>query len=372
MARDYYEILGVSRDASEDEIKKAFRRRARELHPDVNPDDPEAEARFKEAAEAYEVLSNAESRQIYDRYGHEGVRGRAGATSDFAEFGSFQDLFDAFFGGDIFGRAGGRPGRRAGEDLAVAVDISFVESARGVSRTVELERDAACDTCEGTGVAPGSRLVRCESCAGQGQIRQVARGPFGQFLRTAVCQACQGRGEVPAERCPTCVGRGRVRRKEEVTLEIPGGIATGQRIRMSGAGHAGEPGAPAGDLYVLVRVAEDERFHRDGLDVVTHAQVPVTEAMVGGEVTVPTIDGEARVEIRAGTQPGDEIVLRHKGFPALEGRGRGDQRVIVDVRIPKVTADEGKQAVAALASTIDDRSYREEAGFFERLRHAFR
>lgn len=368
MTRDYYEVLGVERDATDEEIKKAFRRRARELHPDVNPDDPEAEARFKEAAEAYEVLSSQETRSLYDRYGHEGVKGRASA-SDFTGFGSFQDLFDAFFGGDVFGR---RAGPRSGEDIGVRAEISFVESARGVTREVEVDRDEACDVCEGTGAAPGSRLVQCETCAGQGQVRQVTRGPFGQFLRTQVCPTCSGRGESPAERCPKCIGRGRVRRKAEISIEIPAGIAAGQRIRLGGQGHAGEPGGSAGDLYVLVQVADDPRFHREGLDVLTHASVPVTEAMLGGEVMVPTVDGEARVEIRAGAQPGDEIVLRGKGFPALEGRGRGDQRVVLDVRVPKVTSDEGKEAVLALAETLDDRSYQQEAGFFERLRHAFR
>jgi molecular chaperone DnaJ len=367
MSRDYYEVLGVERGASAEDIKKAFRKRARELHPDVNPD-PSAEAQFKEAAEAYEVLSDAESRALYDRYGHEGVKGRA-AGSDYADFGSFQDLFDAFFGGDVFGR---RSGPRPGEDIAVAVDISFVESARGVSREVEVERDEECEVCSGSGAAPGTRLERCETCAGQGQVRQVTRGPFGQFLRTQVCSSCHGRGEIPAERCPNCLARGRVRKTSRVSVEIPAGISGGQRIRLSGRGHAGEVGAAAGDLYVLVRVAADERFHRDGLDVVTHAGVPVTEAMVGGEVTVPTVDGEAKVEVRAGAQPGDEVVLRGKGFPALEGRGRGDQRIVLDVRVPKVTDDEGKQAVASLAATLDERSYQQESGFFERLRHAFR
>ena len=368
MSRDYYEVLGVARDAAPEEIKKAFRKRARELHPDVNPGDPEAEARFKETAEAYEVLSNPETRAVYDRYGHEGVRGRGGGT-DFADFGSFQDLFDAFFGGDAFGR---RSGPQRGEDIAVSVTISFVESARGVAREVEVDRDAVCDVCEGSGAAPGSGLERCETCAGQGQVRQVVRGPLGQFLRTQACPTCAGRGEVPAQRCPNCLARGRVRAHATVSLEIPAGISGGQRIRMSGQGHAGEAGAPAGDLYVLVQVSADERLHRDGLDVVVHAGVPVTEAMVGGEITVPTVDGEARVEVRPGTQPGDEVVLRGKGFPALEGRRRGDQRVVLDVKVPKVTSDEGKQAVQALGETLDERSYQHESGFFERLRHAFR
>lgn len=366
MRRDYYEILGVSRDAREDEIKKAFRRKARELHPDVNPD-PDAEARFKEAAEAYEVLADPETRELYDRYGHDGLRGRP--APDFADFASFQDLFDAFFGGDVFGR---RAGRRSGDDVAVAVEISFAESALGTTRPLEYEVVAACETCSGSGAAPGSRMQRCATCAGQGQVRQVTRGPFGQFLRTQVCPECRGAGEAPAEPCPDCRGAGRRPAVGRLTIDVPAGIADGQRIRIPGRGAAGERGAPPGDLYVLVQVAEDERFARDGLDIVTRVAVPVTDAMVGATVTVPTVDGEAHLELRPGTHPGDEMVLRGKGFPAINGRGRGDQRVVVEVRVPKVQTDEGREAVARLAEHLTERSYREDEGFFDRLKHAFR
>jgi molecular chaperone DnaJ len=365
--RDYYEILGIARGASEDEIKKAFRRKARELHPDVNPD-PGAEAQFKEAAEAYEVLSNAESRELYDAYGHDGLRGRA--SSDFADFGTFQDLFDAFFGGDVFGRGGRRAAH--GQDAGVALSISFVESALGVEREVEYDAVVACGTCQGSGQAEGARMERCAQCAGQGQLRQIVRGPLGQFIRTQVCPACAGAGEVPSEPCPTCNGAGRVAEKRRLSVQIPGGIASGQQVRLVGRGHAGERGAPPGDLYVAVEVEPDERFRRDGMDVVTRVAVPVTEAMVGANLTVPTVDGEAHVEIRPGTQSGDQVVLRGKGFPAIQGRGRGDQRVVIDVRIPKVQHDEGRKAVQRLAETLDDKSYREDEGFFGRLKHAFR
>lgn len=367
MKRDYYEILGLAREASEEDIKKAFRRRARELHPDVNPD-PQAESLFKEAAEAYEALSNPETRELYDRYGHDGLRGRA-TSSDFADFSSFQDLFDAFFGGDIFGR---QAGRRAGDDVAMAVQISFVESASGAARPLEYEVIGACATCDGSGAAPGSQMVRCAACGGQGQVRQVARGPFGQFLRTQVCPTCRGAGESPSEACAACGGHGRTPTTQSLTVDIPAGIANGQRIRIPGRGAAGERGAPAGDLYVQVRVAEDERFSREGLDVVTRVAVPVTDAMVGAPVTVPTVDGEAHVELRPGTQSGDELVLRGKGFPALNGRGRGDQRIVVEVRVPRVQTEDGRRAVERLAETLDARSYREDESFFDRLKHAFR
>lgn len=366
--RDHYEVLGVPKDAGDDDIKRAFRRKARELHPDVNPDDPEAEGKFKEAAEAYEVLSDPESRQMYDRFGHDGVR-QAGRGSDFADFGSFQDLFDAFFGGDPFGSRGSN---RRGDDLGVAVEISFEESATGVEREIEFEAIAPCDTCEGSGAAPGAGLDRCPSCGGQGQVREVARGPFGQFLRTQACSHCRGAGEIPAERCAACAGAGRQVRSRLAKVEIPAGISTGQQIRLTGKGHAGERGSAAGDIYVQVEVADDPRFHRQDLDVLTTVSVPVTDAMVGTEVSVPILGGETTVEVKAGTQHGEQIVLKGKGFPSLRGRGRGDQRVLVEVRIPRVEDEAGRKAVADLGGHLTDKSYREDEGLFERLKHAFR
>ena len=366
MKRDYYEILGVARDADEADIKKAFRRKARELHPDVNPD-PKAEEMFKEAAEAYETLSNAETRGLYDRYGHDGLRGRT--TSDFTDFGSFQDLFDAFFGGDVFGRG---QGAASGDDVGVAVQLTFAESALGVTRAIEYGVVGACEVCEGSGAAPDSGMERCATCGGQGQVRQVSRGPFGQFLRTQVCPSCRGKGEIPSAACETCNGAGRVAGRRRINVTIPGGIASGQQIRVAGRGHAGERGASPGDLFVAVGVEPDERFRRDGLDVVTRVVVPVTDAMLGANITVPTVDGEAHVELRSGIQSGDQVVLRGKGFPALQGRGRGDQRVVVEVRIPKVQAEDARKAVEKLAETLDERAYREDEGFFDRLKHAFR
>jgi molecular chaperone DnaJ len=369
MKRDYYEILGVPRDADEDAIKKAFRRRARELHPDVNPD-PTAEAQFKEAAEAYEALANPESRGIYDRFGHDGLRGRGTGATDFADFGSFQDLFDAFFGGDVFGRRGS--GRRGGDDVAVGVQLSFVESATGKSERIDYEVVAACDACGGSGGAPDSEIIRCATCGGQGQVRRVARTPLGQIVRTELCPECRGAGDRPTEPCAGCRGRGRRPTVQSIEVEIPAGIANGQRIRMPGQGAAGERGAPRGDLYVHVEVADDARFRREGLDVVTRVAVPVTDAMVGASVTVPTVEGEAEVQLRAGTQPGDEYVLRGKGFPAVSARGRGDQRVVIEVRVPRVQTEDGRRAVERLAENLDAGSYREDEGFFDRLKHAFR
>ena len=368
--RDYYDILGVPRDASEADVKKAFRTLARKLHPDVNQEDPTAEARFKEVAEAYEVLASAESRELYDRFGHDGLNGRP--ASDFAEFGSFQDLFDAFFGGDIFGRGSGRRRTPPGDDLLVGIEISFVESALGAERDLELEIIETCAACSGSGAKPGGRVERCSTCNGQGQVRSVSRGPFGQFLRTELCSDCRGSSEIILDRCEDCEGRGRRGALRTFQVQVPAGISHGQRIRLAGRGNAGGPGAPSGDLYVEVRVTPDERFERDGLDVVTRLPVPVTVAMIGGTATVPTVEDEQQLELRPGTQPGDVLLIKGKGFPSLQGRGRGDQRVVVDIQIPKVTTDAGRQAVAGLAEHLTEKNYRGDEGLFDRIRHAFR
>lgn len=371
--RDYYDLLGVTQGASETELKSAFRRMARELHPDLNPGDPQSEARFKEVAEAYEVLSDPETRARYDRFGHAGVRGAGGGGGGAGAhgFGSFQDIFDAMFnGGDM---SGGASGPAAGDDVLVGTAISFVESATGVERTVQVDRTQTCGTCEGSGATPGTPVHTCDACQGQGQVRQVMRGPLGQFVRARPCPSCGGSGQAIANPCRDCRGRGRVRGRAEVSVRIPAGIDSGQRIRMGGRGGAGERDAPAGDLYVEVRVTPDERFARDGLDIISEVTVSVTDAMVGATVTAATVAGEEDVEIRAGVQPGDEIRLKGKGFPAIQGRGQGDQIVVVNVRVPRLTSDEGREAVRPLAEHLSDAGDDgDDEGFFGRLRHAFR
>lgn len=362
-SRDYYDVLGVPRDADDETIKKAFRRLARELHPDVNPDDPTAEERFKEVAEAYKVLSEPDTRQIYDRHGHAGLRGAAGP--DMTGFASFQDIFESLFGGgDIFGRS--RPRAQAGDDHLVGVEISFVESAAGVNRDVDVDLVGLCDTCDGSGAAPGSELVRCPRCDGQGEMRQVIRGPLGQFVRASMCAECAGEGQIPSKKCPDCRGHGRRRMRETIPVDIPAGIADGQRLRLPGRAHAGDPGAPPGDLYIEVSVAEDERFVRDGLDILTRVRIPVADAMTGTTVTVPTVAGEEQVDIAAGTQPFSEHVMRGRGFPAIQGRGRGDQRVVVEVVVPKVTGEEGRALLAQLAQHTE--SGADGDGLFGRIR----
>lgn len=370
-SRDYYEILGIGRDADEAAIKKAFRRLAREHHPDVNQGDASAEERFKEIAEAYEVLSDAERRQVYDRYGREGLDSR-GFSSDFSGFGSFGDLFGSLFGADIFGARG--PSARAGDDHLVETTITFVESALGVHRRLEVDLVALCDTCSGDGGAPGSQIVTCSACGGAGQVQQVVRSPLGQLVRRSPCQQCRGVGRVPTTPCPDCRAIGRRMATRTVELDVPAGIADGQRIRLPGRAHAGDPGAPDGDLYVEVHVLPDERFVRDELDIVTVANIGVHAAMTGTSITVATIEGDVEVTLQPGTQPFEEHILKGRGFPQINSRRRGDQRIVVHVDVPAVTSDEGCTLLDELERHHEAPSHRKDGGdgLFGRIRSRFR
>ncbi len=367
MPRDPYEVLGVERDASEQQIKKAFRMLARELHPDVNAHDPQAEEKFKEAAEAYEILSDAERRATYDRYGHEGLRS-GGYAPNFESFGSIGDLFDAFFGGG--GGFGGRSGPMAGGDVAVAVEIDLLQAANGAAVEVAYEAIERCEHCHGNGAEPGTAIRTCERCGGAGQLQAATRTPFGQMVRTVVCDVCQGDGRIPEQPCRECRGRGRRAARHELDVEIPAGIASGQRIRLSGRGHAGESGAPSGDLYVLVRVADDERFVREGDDLITALDVPAPLAALGGALAVPTLEGGAEVELAPGTQPGEIVTLRGEGMPSL-GRGRrGNLRVVVNVVIPRRLSDEQRELLEQLKATLTDENLRSDESIFAKLRRA--
>jgi molecular chaperone DnaJ len=371
MPRDYYEVLGVSREASETEVKKAFRRLARELHPDVNPE-PDAEDRFKEAAEAYEVLSDPERRSTYDDYGHEGLR--SGGYDPGAGFGSIDDIFQAFFGGG-FGGSGFGGGRRAaaGGDVAVEVEVELAEVASGVRREVTYDVVDACEHCRGNGAEPGTPIATCERCGGAGELRQVTRTPFGQMVRATACDLCGGAGKIPQNPCEVCGGAGRTRQSRTSSIEVPPGIEDGQRMRIPGAGHAGEPGAPAGDLYVEVLVAEDERFERDGTDLVSTISIPATEAMLGTTVTVPTLEGEEEIEVEPGTQPGHQYVLKGVGLPRFGGRRRGNQRAILEVFVPTNLSDEQRELAERLDATLEEENLapRGGEGLFGRVRRAF-
>ncbi|HMI81125.1 MAG TPA: molecular chaperone DnaJ [Solirubrobacterales bacterium] len=371
MARDYYEVLGVARDASETEIKKAFRGLARELHPDVNGHDPEAEAKFKEAAEAYEVLSDAERRRTYDAHGQEGLR--SGGFDPGAGFGSIDDIFQAFFGG---GGGFGFGGRRAaaGGDLAIEVEIELAEVVSGVRREVTYDVVDACEHCHGNGAEPGTPIATCERCGGAGELRQVTRTPFGQMVRSAPCDRCGGAGKIPETPCEVCGGSGRTRQSRTSAIEVPAGIEDGQRLRIGGAGHAGEPGAPAGDLYVEVRVGEDERFERDGTDLISIVSIPATEAMLGTTVTVSTLEGEEEIEVAPGTQPGHENVLRGAGLPRLNSRRRGNQRVVLNVVVPANLSEEQREIAERLDETLENENLDPQhgEGLFSRVRRAFK
>ncbi len=370
MAGDYYELLGVGREASETEIKKAFRRLARELHPDVNDHDPEAEEKFKAAAEAYEVLSDPERRRTYDAYGHEGLRS-GGFDPRSSHFGSIDDIFQAFFGGEAFGFGGG--GRAAGADILVGAEIELEEVATGVRREISFAAVGACEHCHGNGAAPGTPISTCERCGGAGQLRQVTRTPFGQMVRGLTCDVCNGDGKVPETPCGECGGSGRLRASRTQAVEIPAGIESGQRLRVSGAGHAGDPGAPPGDLYVEIAVAEDERFQRHGSDLLSAVSIPATEAMLGTTLTVPTLAGEQEIELAAGTQPGYEEVLRGAGLPRLGARRRGDQRIVVEVVVPTNLGEEQRELAARLDESLepDNLGPRQGEGLFSRVRRAF-
>jgi molecular chaperone DnaJ len=369
MSADYYERLGVARDASEGEIKKAFRRLARELHPDVNGHDPEAEEKFKAAAEAYEVLSDPERRATYDRYGPEGLRSGGYQPTG---FGSFTDIFDAFFGGggaDFFG--GGRAGPAQGGDVAVTASISLADAATGRAVEVGYEAVVRCEHCHGNGAEPGTPIETCERCGGAGQLRTATRTPFGQVVRAAVCDACGGDGRMPQQPCGTCQGRGRRVERLTLAVDVPAGIADGQRIRLAGRGHAGEQGGPPGDLYVLIRVEQDERFVRDGDDLVTVVDVPAPLAALGTTIEVPTLDEPIPLDVPAGTQPHDTLTLRGKGMPALRRGRHGDLRVVVNVVIPHRLTHEQRELLERLAGTLTDDNLRTDEGVFSKLRRAF-
>jgi molecular chaperone DnaJ len=368
--RDYYELLGVGRDASDAEIKKAFRQLARELHPDVS-EAPDAQERFREVVEAYEVLSKTETRELYDRYGHAGLRS-GGFQPGHVDFGNLADLFAAFFGDDVlFGGRGG--GRARGADLAATVEIDLVEAARGVTRDVPFEVAVTCPRCGGDGAEPRTAITACDTCNGVGRLQQVTRSVFGEFVRTQTCPTCGGSGRRIEQPCGDCRGGGRVVEERTLAVEIPPGIHDGQRIRLTGEGHAGLLGGRAGDVYVEVRVRPDERFVREGDDIFGAVELTITQAALGATVTVPTLDGDEELELAAGTQPGQIVVLRGRGMPVLQGFRRGDQRILVNVRVPRRLDDEQRRLLREFEERADEQTYGEDdRGLFDRIKSAFR
>ena len=371
--RDYYEILGVDRGAADADIKRAFRKLARELHPDVSGA-ADAEERFREAAEAYEVLSDPERRATYDRYGREGLRGGGFTPADF-DLGHLSDIFGAFFGDSLFGQAARPGGPSRGGDVAASAEISLSEAFAGISVSVAVRVAQTCATCGGNGAAPGTAPVTCEVCGGAGRVQRVSQSVFGQFVRTGACPRCEGVGRIVETPCATCDGLGRTLHDRAVDVDIPAGIADGQRIRLRGEGHAGELAGPAGDLFVQIRVRPQPGIERDGTDLHTAVELTMTQAALGASISVPGPAGEIQVEIPAGIQPGDVQVLRGQGMPSLEGRRRGDFHVHARVHVPRRLDDEQRALVEQLGQALGEESYRDDeddGGLFGRIKNAFR
>ncbi|MBA3423729.1 MAG: molecular chaperone DnaJ [Rubrobacteraceae bacterium] len=374
--RDYYEVLGLSREASEAEIKKSYRRLARSHHPDANPDDSNAEERFKELTEAYEVLSNAESRRAYDTYGHQVPRGggAGGYPGGGDSFGGFEDIFETFFGdrssfGSSFFGAGSRGPSRGG-DVEVEVEVSLREAAFGAEREVNVQVVKNCSVCDGVG---GTESHTCGTCGGAGAVRTVRESILGQMVTSQPCSACGGRGRIIDVSCDNCRGSGRISEIETRNLRIPEGIEDGMRLRIAGAGHAGETGAPPGDLYVTIRVSEDEDLMRDGEDLVHRLRINFVEAALGTEREIPTLNGASDVRIEPGTQPGATLRLRGEGMPRLRRRGRGDLKVVVDVLVPTRLSDEQRELLERFDASSGQETYNGTGGsFFDRLRGVFR
>jgi len=362
---DFYELLGVAPNATDDEIKRAYRQLARELHPDANPGDVASEERFKEVSAAYEVLRDPERRRRYDTFGDEG-RGAAGGGEAFG----FGDLFDAFFSGGGFG-GGGRGGPPRGQDAETTVQLDLVEAAFGVTTTVELDLPGPCDRCDGSGGEPGTHAEQCPECGGSGEGRQIRKSILGQLVTAAPCFRCEGSGQVVPNPCTQCRGDGRVRTRREIEVEVPAGIDDGQRLRLPGRGPAAPRGGVAGDLYVLVRVRSHPTLERHGVDLVHRSTIAMTQAALGASFDIDTLDGEERITVEPGTQPGHLLRLRGRGVPVLNGRGRGDLIVEINVDVPHKLSAEEAELLAQFASLRGEEIDPPETGFFSKLRSAF-
>ena len=379
--RDYYEILGVSKGVSDDELKKAYRRLAKQYHPDLHPGDKEAEAKFKEVNEAYEVLSDKDKRARYDQFGHAGVDPNFGAGGPGGPFGGFTgdfgdlgDIFGSFFGGGFGGFGGAaassRSGPQRGESLRVNLTIDFTEAAFGCEKEISLTRLESCDTCHGTGCEPGTTAEVCPDCGGSGVVRTQKRTPFGVMSTTGECSRCHGTGKIIHQPCKTCGGIGLARKQKKITVNIPAGIDDGQAISLRGQGNAGRNGGSAGDLIVNIRVRPHPVFVREGSDVLMEQEVTFNQAALGAELEIPTIDGKVKWTLPAGTQPGATFRLRGKGIPSLRGRGRGDQFVTVKVTVPTNLTEAQKEALRAFGDTMEGKEARQEQeeGFFGKRR----
>ena len=373
--RDYYEILGVSKTATEVEIKSAYRKLAIKHHPDKNPGDKASEDKFKEAAEAYAILADVDKRHMYDRFGHAGLGGAA-TGFDPTVFTGFEDVLgglgDIFGFGDIFGGGRRRGGPQRGSDLRYDLEISFDESARGAETSIQIPRQEACDTCGGSGAAPGTKPTTCSQCQGRGQVR-FQKGPF---MMARTCGTCRGTGSIIATPCTNCRGAGRVRKEKKISVRIPAGIATGQQLRVSGEGEAGTSGGPAGDLYVVIHVQEHAYFQRENNDLFVDVPLNFTTIALGGDIMIPTLEGEEAFPVPEGTQSGETFRLRGRGMPDVSGRGRGDLLVTVNVVTPKKLTKEQKKLLEQLAESLPKEKFEptpvgDDKGIFDRVKDIF-
>lgn len=374
--RDYYEVLGVAKGASEDEIKKAYRKMAKQYHPDLNPGNKEAEAKFKEVNEAYEVLSDSDKRSRYDQFGHAGVDpnfgGGAGGGSPFQGGFDFTDIFDSFFGGGFGGGRRANPNApRRGSDTEANLVISFEEAAKGCKKTVTYHQVENCSDCGGTGAAAGTSPKTCPNCGGTGQVRINQRTPFGVVQSSQTCDRCRGTGKIVETPCKTCDGKGRVRRKKTVEVTVPAGIDDEQILNVGGKGNAGVNGGPNGDLHIYISVRPHPIFERRGMDVWCEMPITFTQAALGADVVVPTLDGKVSYHVHEGTQPGDVFKLKGKGIQSLHGRGRGDQYVQVTVEVPKNLNKKQKELLTELDSASDEKNYQKRRSFFSKLKDLF-
>lgn len=373
--RDYYEVLGISKGASEDEIKKAYRQAAKKYHPDLNPGDKEAEVHFKEVNEAYEVLSDPQKKARYDQFGHAGVDpnfgagGYGGAGFDGEDF-DLGDIFSSFFGGG--GRRQNPNAPRRGSDVGASVVISFEESARGCKKQVNVQLITACDECGGSGAAKGTSSRTCSQCGGSGQVRTQQRTPFGVVQTQSVCPTCHGRGKTIDTPCRKCSGSGQVRKPATIGINIPAGIDDGQVISIRGKGNAGQNGGPAGDLQVQVSVRPHPLFERQGYDILCDLPLTYAQVALGAEVQVPTLDGKVPYTIKEGTQPGETFRLKGKGFPYINGRGRGDLLVHVTVEVPRNLNSEQKKLLKSFEESMTDGNYQKRKTFFDKIKDAFK
>lgn len=373
--RDYYEVLGVSRGASEDEIKKAYKKMARKYHPDLNPGDKTAEEKFKEVNEAYEVLSDADKKARYDQYGHAGVDpnfgagGFGGGFDGSFDFGDLGDIFGSFFGGGFGGGRRTNPNApQRGESIRMSIAISFEEAAFGCEKAVTVERYETCDTCHGNGCAPGTSPEVCPDCHGTGTVQVRRQTPMGVFATSSPCPKCGGKGRIIHQPCKDCRGSGMVRKKKTIQASIPAGIDNGQTISIRGQGNAGKNGGPAGDLLITITVRPHELFRREGTSVLCEAPITFTQAVLGAELEIPTIDGKVKYTLPEGTHSGTTFRLKGKGIPSINGRGRGDQYVTVYIETPKNLNKEQKEALKKFAETMGESNYEEQKKFFKKFK----